>query len=298
MRSTLWLALALTCLHSPVRAHDPPTRHIATLTARIAERPHDVELLLERARAWTDNNRFTEALSDLRVVHALGVRHLDVALMRARVLEAIGHEAAAEAVLDVELTRAPSYQAFIGRARLREGANRYAESLADFERAYDLRVTVEVAFGRIAVLRRLRMHDEAVLVGQEALDILGDAVVLRLALVDALVDARRFDEASREVQRGRAHARATERWDLRQAHVLAVSGRLDEARRLRSSALVRIRSQRLGRPTAARWLLEAEALHALGRHEQARRALERALQLGPRYQRALRFAAELSGTGR
>ncbi len=280
---------------SAARAHEPVDREIVDLSERIASSPGRVDLLLERARLWSLERRFDEALADLALADALVPG--SALLLRARVYAAAGREREAEALLEVLPESHRTHPVLVFRATLREGSGRLAEALADYERAEEQRITVASALGHGRVLRRLHRSSDAVRVYREALAQLGAAVVVRVALIDTLVDLGRYEEALRAIRDGRAHARLAHRWALREARVLDAMGRSEEAELLRRRTIADLRAHLTRRPTAARWLLLARALEGVGRRAEALEAVDRALVLMPRLSEARALRARL-GDGR
>ena len=280
-----WMSTAL--------GHDPLEKDIADHTARIANTPDNVDLLLERARLLIGTRQWNRALADLEQVGRLQPRNPYRSLFRARIFAATGREALAEAELTELIGYQPGYHAYVERATLRQQSGHLTPALADYEHALSFQITVRAALGQGRMLRALSRNSEAIDAYRHALSRLGGAVVIRIELIETLLEERRFSEALTQVSQGRAQAQNTARWDFREAEILARSGRVTQARQYRQRILADVEERIVRRPTAALYVLKAKVLWSLERHDEARRSIQRALSLTPQYLEARQLQVEM-----
>ena len=155
-------------------AHDAAVLEIDELSAQLAVAP-SAEAYAARALAHSDLGRTAEALDDLAAAEALGA---DVRLAKA----ALTRDVAVLGELD-------SFEANVLRAELAETP---AQARTGYDAALEQAVTVDVALARAKVAADAR---DAALGLEHALDRLGAARVLELAVIEAWVDAGEPDRA-------------------------------------------------------------------------------------------------------
>lgn len=290
------LAFLLVCaLPSAALAHDPVDRDIAALTARLAAAPADVGLLLARADLYRRAGRSRAALDDLLMVEALEPGSVRMLVARARVHADLGHEDEAEASLDRALEAGLDREALGLRATLRERAGRLDGALEDHDAALSIGDSLESRLGRGRVLSRLGRTGEAIAHYRASLPAMGGAVLLRVALVEELARAARYDEALAEIDAAARGARMPARWLLRRGEVLDAAGRTGEARAAREDALAALEARLRRRSAPALELERARALLALGRRADAEAALVRLRHHAPSLGEAEVLLRELRG---
>ena len=265
-----------------VAAHDAPYEEIAELTEELAQRPHDVALLLERAEIWLQERNPERAADDLSLARTLDP---DADIERSSLLWADmwmqrGRPAEAEAELDRAVDRG-SLAALARRAEVRETMERWTAALADYDAVLARRVTVEMALGRGRVLERLGRADEAAAGYARDAARLGGAVPVRLARVATLRGLGRFDDALQEVQRVMDRSPVKTRWLLLRGDLLEAAGRADLARAARELALGDAERMLRRRRSLAARLHYARALLANGRRTEARDQLVRVQSASP-----------------
>ena len=283
------VGLALTCASS-AWAHEPINRDILEVSDALEAGGPVVDLLVVRARLWLLDDEPERALADLRLAEALEPDNLQLPIVRAAALRAVGRIDEALAVLE---SAVPTFGGHRLQGEIHEEAGRLVEALSHYESAAATTTTVDVCLARGRVLRALGRGADAIGVYQVALPALNGAVVVRRELVAALVRAGRHDEALAQIDAARADAADTSLWDLREAAVREARGEHARADSIREGVLHRLSERLVRRPTAARWLQRARAERELGRVEDARRSVRRALSLAPRYAPALELQREI-----
>ena len=121
------------------------------------------------------------------------------------------------------------------------------------------------------------------------------ATTLRRALIRIQRQNEHFREALREADVLVAQSRGASRFLVLRADVLQALGRHVEARRTRESALQEARQRFSERPSALALLERGRSLLALGRLQEAESDLEQALRRAPRMREAHGLLAEARG---
>ena len=275
---------------SHARAHEPINRDILEVSNALERGGPVVNLLVVRARLWLLDGEPDRALADLRLAELMEPDNLELPVVRAAALREIGRDDEALAVLE---SAASTFGAHRLQAEIHEAHGRRLEALAHYESAAGFATTVDVTLARGRVLRALGRVGDAVGVYRMDLSTLGGSVVVRRELVFALVELGRHAEALAEIDGARTRAGDTSLWDLREAAVREAMGDHARAEVIRREVLALIDARLRVRPTAALWLRRARAERELNRLVDARRSVQRALSMAPRYAPALELAREL-----
>ncbi|UKD56159.1 tetratricopeptide repeat protein [Amycolatopsis sp. FU40] len=199
------LELRVTCLRQ-LRRFDEAR---AAADAATALRPDVPSLVLERALLLIDEDRFEEALENVR--QALEADPLDATALETRVtvLRRLSRYDEAEKAAHEAIERRPDeVDLLVELGLLYDHQLRYEESLLWFDRALRLDAfDVGAINGRSAALRSLRRFDEAERCVSTALKRMPWNRSLREELVWVYHDSHRFDDADQEIARLRADSR-------------------------------------------------------------------------------------------
>ena len=289
---------ALVTLHAQSAMADPPVNEdIAEATTQLQAAPNDVNLLLQRADLYRRQEMFREALADLRVALALQPSDARVSLQRAGVLHDMHRDSAALAEIEALIERdaqTANAEVHALHAHILEALDRTSEALSAIERAIALRNEVNDHLERGQWLVRLRRSDEALQHYAEGLIALGGPVALRHEAVELALRTRHPELAIQWTSELIESAPGPARWLLMRARAYEQLHRSNEARADRTRALADIDARSERRPSVALLVERGEALLALGRVNEARRAVDTAIARDPRYRpaRVLRAAIQ------
>lgn len=279
-----------------VEAHEGLPADLARLDARLATRPHDIELLLDRSVVNRRLGDFPAALADLEQVAVLAPGNRRLLVERALTAFAMKDLIRAETDLDLFLSSGSgSVEAFRTRAQLREATGRPGQAIEDYEAALRLAPSPELYLARGRLQEATGALDAAAQGYEEGLRRLGGAVVLRLALVRADARLGRYDQAIALVDEVLPSLQVRADWLLQRAELHAAAGRPRDARRDRETALAELDSL-LRERSSALWLVSrAKAYLALRREREAVADLERATKLAPRLDEAWELLRQAQG---
>lgn len=277
------------------QAHAPLHHEIERLDVELERAPESTELLVRRGRLHRENGDAVASLRDLDRALALDPAQANAMLERGLTLSALGRDGDAEAQLTRLLEQAPkSPLALAERARIRARSGRTDAALVDFDASLALHPDVELYLERGELLERAARVDEAAAGYRDGLDSLGDAVLLRLALIRVETARGNHAQALALVDEPLARAQIKTDWLLRRADVLAARGDVGGARAARQAALAEARRVVQRRPTALSLLARARAQRALGHIAEARADAELALHKSPRFRDAQILLDELA----
>jgi tetratricopeptide (TPR) repeat protein len=251
-------------------AHPEIELQIAAVSARLADRPTDPVLLLQRGELHRIHADWAAAEADFRRAAAAGAGAIvDFHVGRMK-LEA-GRLDEAAVALDRFLDREPSHApALIARAETRVALGRPLEAASDFSRALAVTSRPEPAYylGRARALAAAGSEhlDEAIRGLDEGLERLGHPVTLDLEAVELELGAGRYDAAIARIDRIAAASARREAWLVRRGQILEQAGRVPQARQAYQLALESIHTL----PASRRWnravqKLEAQATDAVAR---------------------------------
>jgi len=186
-----WCLAGALCLLSPATAaaHPGATAELQQLDARVHDDPKNVTLRVRYADAATRAGHLHEARAQANAIDRLDPEEREVHRIRAEIWLARDRPRAAERELTEYLsdgvTNAGSGRAYAARARLRHKAGLLDLARADYDSAIPLSPTPEL------ILERGQLDDARDELGdlvagyQQGLELLGPAVTVQLALIDA-----------------------------------------------------------------------------------------------------------------
>lgn len=280
------LALGGLWISSPAIAHSDIDPDIQELTEELKEEPNNVELLIRRGQTYRTNGQYLESLQDLDQAWLLDRDNRLIVLERAMTLSALKRDKEAEAALD-EFLRDPSHSkrmfALAERAFIRARTGRTALAIADFTSTIELQPTIELFLTRGRLQESLGQYEAAAAGYQEGLSKLGNAILLKKALIRVLLAQNQYGQALGLVNQEAARSPVKTPWHLQKAEILDKMGQPEESRRAHAQALSEANRVLKKRSTAMQLLARAKVLHAMGRVEEAKRDLREARQKAPRF---------------
>jgi tetratricopeptide (TPR) repeat protein len=283
------LVLSLMGMVEPVAAHSDVDPEIAEVTAKLADQPDNVALLLRRGRLYRFNGHLIESLNDLERAWLLDQENRQVALARCRTLVALGREGEAEAALNQYLQGEAGVSrvvALVERAHLYARTGRANLALADFSEALPLYPTVELYVARGHLQEEVGQLADAAAGYREGLSRLPHATILRRELIRVEIAQGHYSEALPLIDQELASAAVKTDWYLRRAEVLSALGQTAAADTARAQALAECNRAFAKRPTALHRVARAKVYLALGQLEAAKEDLRLAVQAAPRFTEA------------
>lgn len=283
------LALSPMVLVEPGAAHSDVDPEIAEVTAKLADQPDNVALLLRRGRLYRFNGHLIESLNDLERAWLLDGDNRQVALARARTLVALGREAEAEAALNRYLQDEAGVSrvvALVERAQLYARTGRANLALADFSEALPLYPTVELYMARGHLQEEVGQLADAAAGYRDGLSRLPQAAILRRELIRVEIAQGHYPEALTLIDQELASAKVKTDWYLRRAEVLAAMGQTAAADSARAQALAECNRAFAKRPTPLHRVARAKVYVALGQLEAAKEDLRLAVQAASRFTEA------------
>ena len=252
------VALALVLAPTPAGAHDAPDVTLRRLGERLRADPTDVELRLRRAELLRRSGAFRGALLDLQALRLAVPADLRPLVVLARLFADTRHDLLARRC-------AQEYFASGGAdagvhwtlGKLHAHAGRAGLALSSYAAAAAGRAHPDVFLEWASLLEGTGARAQAVQVYRRGLDALGDSVVLRLALVNALFALGDFAAALPHVERVLASSRVRAQWLVLRARALRGLGRVDAARADLTAALLES-----SRAMARRGSASASSAHA------------------------------------
>ncbi len=281
---------------TPARADPPIDDTLAGYERALAERPHDVALLCQRAELLEMSGEPARALEDVRLALALHPDEVSALVLEGRALVALGRPDEALSSLDRAVALAPeSFAARRTRADLRVARGDLRGAIEDLDAALGGSDDVDAYLDRARWLVRDGRAAEAAEGLEQALARTDESAPLVLAAVDAHLAAGSLAPALALVDASLARTPTDPPLGLLRADELLRMGRSADAAAAATDALLTIDERLAHRRTVALLVDRGEALVRLGRIDEARRALEAAQAIQPRYPRALALATRLSG---
>lgn len=299
MRTSLLVACVVALLWPPTTAGaDPPVDDtLAGYALALAERPHDVALLRERAELLVLSGDAAAALEDVRVALALAPDDVTSLVIEGRALTALGRSDEALGALDRALSVAPEcFDARRARADLRIALGDRRGAIEDLDEALRAGSDLDAFLDRSRWLVEEGRAAEAAQGLDDALVRTHEAGPIVLAAIDAHLVAHEPAAALAIVDAAVARTPSDPRLVLLRGDVLARADRGAEAREAFERALATIDARLARRRTVASLVDRGDALARLGRTDEARAALEAAAALAPRYPRVLALASRLRRT--
>jgi len=289
-----WLVLLAVVSVTPIIA-DPGVHHaIKRMTDAIAEQPELAALYVGRAYYLRLNGQYDEALDDLQRAEGLDPQELRVAVERGFVFSAMGRDEEAEAELTRFLSKGqPMAGIHAERARIHARNGRVPLAIADYDSAIALRPDVGAYLERGRLQLQQGDLDGAAAGYRDGLKRFEAAVPLRLELIEIEKIRGNFDTAAGLIRDELERAPVKTDWQLELADVLDAAGRPDEALAVRNAALGEANQILQTRRSSIHVYTRAKVYAALGRVDDAKRDLERALAKSPRFVQAQELLTKL-----
>lgn len=288
------ISLGVALAPEPAPAHPGLHHDWEEATRALEQDPYSAQPRLSRSKvARLEGWRLT-AYHEARWARALAPH--DAAPHRALGLAALGLGRRGEALdaLDAFFTAGgEAFDARVARAEARWAEGRPAEALGDLDQALTLKPDVEAALLRARWHRAQGDLPKAALGLEQILAQVGDALLLRRALVALYLDLGRPEPALALVEAALAKEPRSAEWLMAKARALKVAGRPGAARETLIEALEIAEHAVERRATPLLIAQRAEVRLALGDRAGARRDLDLALHRGPPFPRAVELAAEL-----
>lgn len=278
----LFRALLLTALAAPTAHGDPGHEAgIEEMNKLIAANPGLPALYFQRAMNYLEVPQLAEARADLEKALSLDAAYIPAAREMARLDELDGRRAEAIAQLEKLIAGAPADAAFhipaccevLADFYLKEERNEQA--LAVLEKAIGLseEINLDIYLLRGEAQRRLGKLDERVrdlAAAQQKVK----SFVLRIAWIEALIDAGRTADALPEINKEIESSRYKSSWLIRRARALLHDGKKAEAAADLDAALAEIELRMRPENPELSLLCDRALIHALqGKTEDASREL-------------------------
>ncbi|MCC7373772.1 MAG: tetratricopeptide repeat protein [Verrucomicrobiales bacterium] len=302
-----WTTAALLSLGGtqlPVWAHEGPEHEIEELSELIAARGDAPHLLIDRAIEYAVLGRNAEAMRDLERALQLDPDSLDALRELARLQFAEGRTADAIALASRALRTRPENPVdraglLVLRAEVQAATGRLREALSDCEAVLRLHAeNPEWYLLRSEIQRRLHKTKPRVTGIEEGLRKTG-AGLLKIELIDAQLDARRYREALVAIEEEVASSRVPGPWLVRRGRARIGLGEKEPGRQDLRDGLAAI-DKILDRehPDGALLLDQAVALVLLGDRVAARQVVTLSEQKGRDPAMTARIREWVTGDGR
>jgi tetratricopeptide (TPR) repeat protein len=210
--------------------------NIEAITAQLAKTPDIPELYYQRAVNYRETSQLKEARSDLEKALALDPAFLPAGRELARLDDESGQRAAGIARLRQLLANPPPAAAFhvpgcwsaLADLLLRNGDDEEALAAAAKGISLSDTLSIDLLLFRAEAQRRLGRHAERV---DDLAAAAGElkSIVLRIAWIEALIDAGRTAEALPEIDHEIESSRFKASWRIRRARTLLAASRNTDA---------------------------------------------------------------------
>lgn len=259
----------------------------------IRRQPERFEHYLRRGHLLRLAGRLTDSLHDLEHARRLAPTEPRVLLQSGITLAALGRSERAEQALTACLDHGGRWartHAELAKLRARRGATEAA--ITGYRESLELKPDVDVYIALGELLESLQRVGEARDLYRAGVA-RTRAELLTLALIRLELASGRADAALRLIDAALRDAAVKTSWLLRRARALEVAGKPRLARASRQAALRE--AQRVAREhgSSMAYTERAQVYIELGYYEAARRDVDRALRLSPRYPAALELAQAL-----
>ena len=281
---------------------DVPTSHtgldpdIDEITHELEKNPDRVDLLIKRGRLYRSNGKLTDSLNDLDRAKELAPDHRKIVLERGFTLSAMGRDREAEVALDQYLEQASGrtrLDALAERAHIRARTGQADLAIADFTSAIRIQPAIALYLARGEVYESLGHLGEAATGYRQGLARLGNATLLKKALVRVETTRKHYDEVLTLIDEELARSSVKTEWHLRRAEVLEAKGQTAAAQSARGQALAEANRVLGKRVTATHRLTRAKVYIAMDRLEEAKDELRLARQQAPRFAEAKELLKKL-----
>lgn len=242
----LGVAVCLTLIPSYARAHEGLHEQIVAITAKIKRDPKNAALYLQRGELHRLHRDWTRASADYDRASLIQPSLTIVDLGRGKMFFESRRLQQAKFVLDRFLRQQPKHvEGLITRGRVLAGIGRRLEAANDFTEALALAPVPEpeLYLGRAQVLASDERYIQQALRGiNEGIRRLGPLVTLELAAIDLELRGNNYDAALTRLDAITAQSERKETWLVRRGEILKAAGRLEEARKAFTDAMVAIES--------------------------------------------------------
>ena len=275
------------------RAHEGLDLDIEQSSEAIRHHPQQFEHRLERGQLLRLAGRLPESLRDLEHARRLAPHEPRVLLQVGITLAALGRTQQAEQALTACVAHGGRWaRTFAELAAVHARQKHTKEAIAAYRESLRLKPDVDVylAFGKL--FESLARVDEARDVYRAGVATT-QAELLTLALIRVELASGRPQVALALIDEALALAAVKTGWLLRRAQVLEVIGEPRLARSTRQQALREAHRVAQQHANSMAFTQRATVYLELGFHDAARRDVERALQLSPRYPAAVELAQTL-----
>lgn len=271
-------------------SHTSPDHEIEDQTKALEEEPDRTDLWIKRGQLYRSNENYAEALNDLDRAVELDPDNTTIWLERALTLSALGRDVEAEVELDQFLDQEMNRSmvvALVKRGQIRARSGRQSLAVTDFTTAIHLQPTVGLFMARGQAQEASGNLEAAAFGYREGLSTLGGNKGLIIkALIRVETAQNRYDEALRLIDEELAQVSVKSPWYLKQAELLVLKGRVQDAKRSREKALLETNRALGKRPTALHRVYRAKVYIAMGRIDDAKRDLQLAIQVAPYFSEA------------
>jgi len=280
--------LLLAALLSPAAADPGHEVRIEDLNRQLALNPAEPELYFQRGVNYREIPRPAEARADFEKALSLRQDFIPAAREIARLDEAEGRRAAAIKRLEETIAGAPAAAVFhvpaccevLADFYLKDERNAEALTAAQKGLALSQEVSLELCLMRAEAQRRLGQHGDRVRDLAEA-QLKLRSFVLRIAWIEALIDAGRTAEALPEINREIESCRYKSSWLIRRARALLHDGKKAEATADLEAALAEIELRIRPENPDLSLVCDRALIHALqGKTGEARKELDDAKTRG------------------
>lgn len=235
------IAVCLTLLAAPVRAHEGLHEQLVAVTAKIKRDPKNSSLYLQRGELHRLHGDWRRAAADYDRAARLQPNLTIVDLGRGKMLFESHRLQQARFVLDRFLRRQPDHaEGLVTRARVLAKTGARVKAAQDFTQAIALAQPPEpeLYLERAQVLAEDARHVEEALQGlEEGINRLGPIVSLQLLAMDLELRRNNYDGALTRLDKIAAQSERKEMWLVRRGEILRSAGRIDEARASFNTAL-------------------------------------------------------------
>ena len=283
------VALAtLVKLFAGMAAAHPGLHHdVEGITRILAKNPNRADLLIKRGHLYRLDRKLIESLNDLDRARELDRENREITLERGPTLSALGRDKEAEAELNRFLqTGKATALAYAERGHIRARTGRREIAIADFTLAVRIKPEIDLYLIRGRLQESLDRLDEAASGYRDGLSRLGDATLLKAALIRVETARKRYEVALKLIDSALARASVKTKWHLRRADVLAASRQPAKARFELERALAEANRILAKRPTGMHLFSRAGVYVAMGRLDAAKRDLRLAVRKAPRFAEA------------
>lgn len=312
-------------LVAPAFAHRGLDPDIQELTEELAKDPNDVKILLRRAWSYRKNGEFSKSLADVDRANQLNLGNQEILFERGLTLSAMRRDVEAEEVLSRfleegaakvggkiadRILRTPSGKistrtsdknllqtALVERAHVRKRRNKAGLAIEDFSAAIKIRPSMHLYLSRGRLQESLGQFNQAAAGYREGLARVGSALPLKESLIRVDIERQQYSQVLRQIDQELARASVKTHWYLRRAEILDVMGKEKASQEALKKALTEANRVLMKRTTAHNRLVRAKVYMALGQRPQARRDLEAAVKMAPKFEKARELLAVLKGQG-